>query len=195
MRAVDYENLGKANEPFFDDYRRAFDQVLTSGWYILGKAVTKFEESFAAYCGTSFSAGVANGLDAITLSLKAFDFKPGDEVIVPSNTYIATILSVLQNGLQPVLVEPDIRTYNIDPSKIEARITSRTKAILLVHLYGKICEMDPIMEIARKHNLMVVEDCAQAHGASYKGKRAGAFGQFGAFSFYPTKNLGASTLR
>jgi dTDP-4-amino-4,6-dideoxygalactose transaminase len=191
MRAVDYENLGKANESFFEDYRKAFDQVLTSGWYILGKAVSRFEESFAAYCGSSFCAGVANGLDAITLSLRTFDFKPGDEVIVPSNTYIATILSVLQNGLQPVLVEPDIRTYNIDPAKIESRITSRTRAILVVHLYGKVCEMDPVMAIAEKHNLVVIEDCAQAHGATYKGKKAGSFGHFGAFSFYPTKNLGA----
>lgn len=191
MPAIDYENLGKANQLFFEDYRKAFDQVLTSGWYILGKSVVEFEKSFAAYCGTEHCAGVANGLDAITLSLKAFDLEPGDDVIVPSNTYIATILSVLQNGLQPVLVEPDIQTYNIDPAKIESCITSKTRAILLVHLYGKVCDMDPILDIAKKHNLIVIEDCAQAHGATYKGKKAGAFGHFGAFSFYPTKNLGA----
>jgi dTDP-4-amino-4,6-dideoxygalactose transaminase len=127
----------------------------------------------------------------LILALKAFQFQSGDEVIVPSNTYIATILSIVHAGLKPVLVEADIRTYNVDAARIEEKITGRTKAIMVVHLYGKVCEMDSILKIANKHNLKVIEDCAQAHGAMYKGKKAGSFGHFGAFSFYPTKNLGA----
>lgn len=188
---IDYENLGKSNNPFFEEYRRVFDKVLLSGWYILGNSVKQFETDFAAYNASQYCSGVANGLDALILSLKAFQFRDGDEVIVPSNTYIATILSIVHNQLKPVLVEPDIRTYNIDPAKIEEKITSRTRAILVVHLYGKVCEMDPIRKIAEKHNLKIIEDCAQAHGATYKNTKAGNFGDFGAFSFYPTKNLGA----
>jgi dTDP-4-amino-4,6-dideoxygalactose transaminase len=188
---IEYENLGKLNQPFFDDYRRSFNQVLESGWYILGKAVQQFEQEFAAYCNTNFCCGVANGLDALILALKAFDFEEGDEVIVPSNTYIATILSIVHNRLKPVLVEPDIATYNIDPTKIEEKISTRTKAIMVVHLYGKVCPMDAIMGLANKYGLKVIEDCAQAHGAAFKGTRAGNFGHYGAFSFYPTKNLGA----
>lgn len=191
MPTIEYENLGKANQPFFDEYRIAFETVLNSGWYILGNCVKKFEEEFAAYCGTQFCIGVANGLDALILTLKTFEFQKGDEVIVPSNTYIATILSILHNDLKPVLVEPDINTYNIDPAKIEEKITPKTRAILVVHLYGKVCQMDTIKAIARRNNLRVIEDCAQAHGASYKGIKAGNFGDYGAFSFYPTKNLGA----
>ncbi|MGN6416046.1 MAG: DegT/DnrJ/EryC1/StrS family aminotransferase [Pseudobacter sp.] len=188
---IEYENLGKANAAFFDDYRKAFDNVLQSGWYVLGQQVKQFETEFAQYCGASHAAGLANGLDALILSLRALGCKPGDEVLVPSNTYIATILAVMHNGCTPVLVEPDIATYNIDPSLIEEKITPRTKAILVVHLYGKICAMDRIMAIAQKHHLFVVEDCAQAHGASLKGRQAGSFGDYGAWSFYPTKNLGA----
>lgn len=188
---MDYENLAKLNAPFFDQYRESFNAVLESGWYIIGNSVKQFEQEFATYCGTQQCVGVANGLDAIVLALRAFDFQEGDEVIVPSNTYIATILAIVQNGLKPILVEPDIRTYNIDPAKIEARITPKTRAILVVHLYGKLCDMEAITTIANKHNLKVVEDCAQAHGASYKGKKAGNRGDFWAFSFYPTKNLGA----
>lgn len=188
---IEYENLGKANAEFFEDYRRAFDNVLQSGWYVLGQQVKQFETEFAQYCGASHAAGLANGLDALILSLRALGCQPGDEVIVPSNTYIATILAVMHNGCTPVLVEPDIATYNIDPDKIEEKITPKTKAILVVHLYGKICAMDRIMAIAQKHNLFVVEDCAQAHGASLKGRQAGTFGNYGAWSFYPTKNLGA----
>ena len=188
---IEYENLGKANEPFFEEYRTAFDQVLKSGWYILGSAVKRFEQEFASFTGSRWCSGVANGLDALILSLRAFGFAGGDEVIVPSNTYIATILSILHNGLRPVLVEPDIHTYNIDPARIEEKITKRTRAILVVHLYGKVCAMDAILSIAGKFGLKVIEDCAQAHGARFKGVRAGAFGDFGAFSFYPTKNLGA----
>jgi len=153
--------------------------------------VKKFEQEFASYCGVNHCIGVANGLDAISLALSAFDFEKGSEVLVPSNTYIATILAVLHNGLKPVLVEPDIRTYNMDPSRMEELIGPKTRAILPVHLYGKVCQMDRISTIAKKYGLVVIEDCAQAHGATYKGAKAGTFGHFGAFSFYPTKNLGA----
>lgn len=188
---IEYENLGKSNAPFFDEYRKTFNETLESGWYILGKKVAAFEEEFAKYCGAAHFVGVASGLDALILSLHAFGFEPGSEVIVPSNTYIATILSILQNGLKPVLVEPDIRTYNIDPSRIEEKITPKTRAILVVHLYGKSCDMGPISAIAGKRGLKIVEDCAQSHGAKYKNRTTGTFGEFGAFSFYPTKNLGA----
>ncbi|MFI5153335.1 MAG: DegT/DnrJ/EryC1/StrS family aminotransferase [Chitinophagales bacterium] len=188
---IEYENLAKLNAPFFQEYGKSFDAVLKSGWYILGKAVKQFEQEFATYCQTDFCCGVANGLDALIISLNAFQFKKGDEVIVPSNTYIATILAIIHNGLRPVLVEPDISTYNIDPKKIEENISPRTRAIVAVHLYGKLCEMETIMKIARKHRLKVIEDCAQAHGAQFMEKKAGSFGDFGAFSFYPTKNLGA----
>ena len=188
---IEYENLAKLNKPFFDAYQKAFKETLESGWYILGKNVQAFEGAFAHYCSTKYCVGLANGLDALILALKAFDFEKGTEVIVPSNTYIASILSIVHNGLTPVLVEPDLATYNIDPKKIEERITSKTRAIMVVHLYGKVCEMDAIMAIAKKHNLKVIEDCAQAHGASYKNVKAGNWGDFGAFSFYPTKNLGA----
>ncbi|HLP16243.1 MAG TPA: DegT/DnrJ/EryC1/StrS family aminotransferase [Bacteroidota bacterium] len=188
---IEYENLGVANAPFMSEYKEALARVLESGWFVLGKSVKAFEEAFAGFTTTNHCIGVANGLDALILSLKAFGFERGDEVIVPSNTYIATILSIAHCGLRPVLVEPDIRTYNIDPAKIEAAVTSRTRAIMVVHLYGKSCEMDPIMAIARAHSLKLIEDCAQSHGATYKGRMTGSFGDFGAFSFYPTKNLGA----
>ena len=188
---IEYESLGKSNQSFFDEFSREFNKVLHSGWYILGKNVQKFEQDFASYCKTTFCCGVANGLDALIIALKSFDFKDGDEIIVPSNTYIATILSILHCKLKPVLVEPDITTYNIDPLKIQGKITARTKAILVVHLYGKVCDMQSIVSIAGANGLKVIEDCAQAHGAMFKGIKAGNFGQFGAFSFYPTKNLGA----
>jgi len=188
---IDYENLSKLNKPFFKEYEDAFKDVMQGGWYILGKKVAEFEERYAAYCNSKFCIGVANGLDALTISLKALDLPQGSEVIVPSNTYIATILSIVQNGHQPILVEPDIRSYNIDPNKIEAAITKKTKAIIVVHLYGKICDMDEINAIAEKYNLKVIEDCAQSHGAKYKGKLSGSFGHYAAHSFYPTKNLGA----
>jgi len=187
---IEYENLGRANAPFIAEYKTAFDRVLQSGWFILGTEVAAFECEFAAYCGTSTCVGVANGLDALFLSLKAFGFRIGSEVLVPSNTYIATILAIVNAGLVPVPVEPDISTYTIDPSKIEDRITPRTVALMIVHLYGKMCDMDPIMSICRSRGLKLIEDCAQAHGAAYKGRRAGTFGEINAFSFYPTKNLG-----
>jgi dTDP-4-amino-4,6-dideoxygalactose transaminase len=188
---IEYENIGRLNQPFNEAFELAFKEVIDSGWYILGNKVKQFETEFAAYCKTKHCIGVANGLDAIILALRAYDFQPGDEVIVPSNTYIATILAIVHNGLKPVLVEPDLNTYNIDPKKIEEKITPRTKAILVVHLYGKLCEMPAIMTIAQQNDLKVIEDCAQSHGAHYKGQKAGNWGHYGAFSFYPTKNLGA----
>ncbi len=171
--------------------REAFDRVLRSSWYIDGKEDKAFEEAFAAWCHREHCIGVGNGLDALMLVLKAWGIGAGDEVIVPSNTYIATALAVTYVGATPVFVEPDIRTYNIDPSKIEAAITERTKAIMPVHLYGQACDMDPILEIAKKHGLYVLEDCAQAHGATYKGRVISSFGHAAGFSFYPGKNLGA----
>lgn len=188
---IEYENLKNLNKPLFDEYKIAFNEVLESGWYILGSKVKEFESHFATYCGTTNCVGVANGLDALSLSLNAFNFEKGSEVIVPSNTYIATILSIIDNGLQPILVEPNIDTYNIDPKLIEQAITAKTKAIMVVHLYGKVCEMDTILAIARKYNLKVIEDCAQSHGAKFKEQLSGSFGDFAAHSFYPTKNLGA----
>lgn len=188
---IEYENLYLSNREFIEELQLSFSETLKSGWFILGNRVKEFETSFADYCGSKYCLGLASGLDALFLALKACNFEKGDEVIVPSNTYIATILAILNADLKPVLVEPDIRTYNIDPKKIEEKISSRTKAIMPVHLYGKLCDMESICAIAKKNNLVVIEDCAQAHGANYKGKKAGSFGEIGAFSFYPTKNLGA----
>jgi len=188
---IEYENLRELNRPFFEAYRESFNKTLESGWFILGNEVASFEKEFSTYCGAKHCAGVANGLDALIIALRTFDFKPGSEVIVPSNTYIATILSIMNCGLIPVMVEPDIRTYNIDPEKIEEAISSKTVAIMVVHLYGKCCKMDDITSICKKHDLKLIEDCAQSHGATFKGQQCGTFGDFGAFSFYPTKNLGA----
>jgi dTDP-4-amino-4,6-dideoxygalactose transaminase len=188
---IDYENLSKSNEPFYEEFKNKFEEILKKGWYILGTEVELFEKNFSIYTGTKYCLGLASGLDALILALRSLNFEKGSEIIVPSNTYIATILAVLHADLVPVLVEPDLRTYNIDPSKIEESITTRTKAILVVHLYGKTCQMDKICEIAEKNNLNIIEDAAQAHGSKFKEKNAGSFGDFGAFSFYPTKNLGA----
>ena len=185
---IEYENLSKANQPFFDAYRKRFNDVLESGWYILGESVKHFEQEFATWCGSNHCVGLASGLDALYLSLKAFDFPKDSEVIVPSNTYIATILSILQNQFTPVLVEPRLDTYNINPELIEQHITSKTKAIMVVHLYGKCCEMEPILQLAKKYNLKVIEDCAQAHGAMYKDQQIGTFGEFGAFSLSNKKS-------
>jgi dTDP-4-amino-4,6-dideoxygalactose transaminase len=169
----------------------AIARVVGSGWFIGGPEVEAFEAEYAQYCGAAHAVGVANGLDALHLALLAMGVGPGDEVIVPSNTYIATWLAVSQCGAIPVPVEPDTRTYNIDPARIEVAITSRTKVILAVHLYGQAADMDPILAIARKHHIQVLEDGAQAHGALYKGQRIGAHGDAVAWSFYPGKNLGA----
>jgi len=187
---IEYENLKKVNEKLFSKYENSFRKFIESGWYILGKNVSTFENEFASFCGTEYAVGVASGLDALILAIDAFEFPKDSEIIVPSNTYIATILAIVRNGFKPVLVEPDIKTYNIDPNKIEQKVTSKTKAIMVVHLYGKMCDMKKIEDIAQKYNLKIIEDCAQAHGATYNGKKAGSFG-IGCFSFYPTKNLGA----
>ena len=173
------------------DLRAAFDRVFTRSWYIGGVEDEAFEKAFAEYCGTEYCIGVGNGLDALLLILKALGIGEGDEVIVPSNTYIATALAVTYVGAKPVFVEPRIETFNINPELIESAITKKTKAIMPVHLYGQACDMDPIMKIAKKHGLKVVEDCAQAHGATYKGQKVGTFGDAAGFSFYPGKNLGA----
>lgn len=174
-----------------DEIRAAFERVFTRSWYIEGIEDKTFEKVFAEYCGVKYCIGVGNGLDALMLALKALDIGEGDEVIIPSNTYIATALAVTYVGAVPVLVEPDIETFNINPSLIEEKITGKTKAIMPVHLYGQACNMDSIMEIAKKYGLKVVEDCAQAHGAKYKGQKVGTFGDVAGFSFYPGKNLGA----
>lgn len=174
-----------------EEINAAIARVVESGWYILGPEVDAFEAEYAAYCEASHCIGLANGLDALHLALRALDVGPGDEVIVPSNTYIATWLAVSQCGATPVPVEPDAHTFNIDPVLIEGAITPRTKVILPVHLYGQPADMDPILAIARKYGLRVLEDGAQAHGARYKGQRVGAHGDAVAWSFYPGKNLGA----
>lgn len=173
------------------ELRTAFERVYKRSWYINGKEDAAFEQAFASFCGVTYCIGTGNGLDALMLSLKALDINDGDEVIVPSNTYIATALAVTYVGAKPIFVEPDIRTFNINPEKIEAVITKKTKAIIPVHLYGQPCDMNPILEIAKRHQLYIIEDCAQAHGATYKGKNVGSFGDMAGFSFYPGKNLGA----
>jgi dTDP-4-amino-4,6-dideoxygalactose transaminase len=187
---MDYENLAKSNIPFIKDYKSKFNAILSKGYFVLGGEVDLFEKEFAAFCGAKYCAGVANGLDALTISLKACDFPASSDILVPSNTYIATILAVVNSGHNPVLIEPDIKTYNIDTSLIEKHITGRTKAIMPVHLYGQLCNMNEINRVKKKYGLMVIDDAAQAHGASYKGKKAGAWADITAFSFYPTKNLG-----
>lgn len=169
----------------------AVARVLASGWYILGPEVEAFEEEWAAYCEARHAVGLANGLDALTLALRALDIGAGDEVIVPSNTYIATWLAVVAVGATPVPVEPDPATHNIDPARIPDAITPRTRALLPVHLYGQPADLDPVVEIARTKGLAVIEDAAQAHGARYKGRRIGAHGDVVCWSFYPGKNLGA----
>ena len=192
---IDFLSLKKINARHQDAMLAAYKRVLDSGWFILGEEVKTFEKDFANYCGTKYCLGVANGLDALILILEAYKelgiMKNGDEVIVPSNTYIASILAVSKAGLTPVLVEPDMNTYLINPQAIEAAITSKTRAILPVHLYGQLCDMAAINEIASKHGLQVIEDSAQSQGAMQLGKRSGNLGDASGFSFYPGKNLGA----
>ncbi len=186
---IEYENLSKVNEPFKEQMKEAFSDVLKSGWFILGEKVAKFEKDFANYLKVDYCAGVASGLDALILAIKVLDLPKGSEIIVPSNTYIATILSIIQNGYKPVLVEPDLKTYNIDPSLIEDSITKNTKAIIVVHLYGKSCDIDPIMAICKKYNLFLIEDCAQAHGATYKRQEDWKLRRYGCFQFLPDQKL------
>ena len=192
---VSFLDIKKINNQYQDDLKNACERVIDSGWYILGKEVEKFEEKFSEYCGTKHCIGVANGFDALSLSLRAWKelglLKDGDEIIVQSNTYIASILSITENNLKPILVEPNEITFNLDPISIENAIGKRTKAVLPVHLYGRMSPMPEIMKIAKKYNLLVLEDCAQAHGAEILGKKAGSWGHAAAFSFYPGKNLGA----
>ncbi len=188
---VPFLNLKAAHTELADEVGEAVARVLASGWFVLGEEVDAFEEAWARYCGSSHCVGVANGLDALHLALLALGVGPGDEVIVPSHTYIATWLAVSQCGATPVPVEPDEAAFNLDPVRIEAAITRHTKVILPVHLYGQPADLDPILAIARRHGLRVLEDAAQAHGASYKGQRLGRHGDIVAWSFYPGKNLGA----
>jgi dTDP-4-amino-4,6-dideoxygalactose transaminase len=192
---IKFLDLRTINGRFDAEFALAAQRVFASGWYLHGQELQAFESAFAAYCGTKHCVGVANGLDALVLILKAYKelgrLRDGDEVIVPANTYIASMLAVTQTGLMPVLVEPRASSFNLDPALIEARITPRTKAIMPVHLYGQVADMKAITVVAEKHGLLVIEDSAQAHGALYNGRRAGSLGDASGFSFYPGKNLGA----
>ena len=191
MKQIPFLDLKASYLELKEELDAAYRRVMESGWYILGQEVEAFEQEFADYCGVKHCIGVGNGLEALHLILRAMEIGPGDEVIVPANTYIATWLAVTYAGAIPIPVEPDERTYNIDPKRIEEAITPRTRAIFPVHLYGQPADMDPILEIAKRHNLKVIEDAAQAHGARYKGKLTGGLGDAAGFSFYPGKNLGA----
>jgi len=192
---IPFLDLKKINAQYKAELKEACSRVIDSGWYVLGNEVTEFEKEFATFCETKHCVGVANGLDALVLILRAYIelgvMQKGDEVIVPSNTYIASILAISENGLTPILVEPDIDSFNLDSKLIEQAITEKTKAILTVHLYGQVTGMDEINVIAKKYNLKVIEDCAQAHGALYRGNKVGSLGDAAGFSFYPGKNLGA----
>lgn len=192
---IPFLDLKAINAQYRNELIEACTRVIDSGWYIAGNELAQFEQAFASYCGTKHAIGVANGLDALILTLRAWKelgkLKDGDEVIVPSNTYIASILAISANDLVPVLVEPDLATYNLCPKQTEAAITAKTRAILPVHLYGQLADMPAIMAIAQRHNLLVLEDSAQAHGAELNGKKAGNWGDASGFSFYPGKNLGA----
>jgi len=192
---IKFLDLHKINARFETEFKAKFDTFLKSGWYILGDGVKQFESEFAAYCGTKYCVGTSNGLDALELIFKGYlelgVLQPNDEVIVPANTYIASIISIINTGLTPVLVEPDFKTFNIDIEAVKKQVSTKTKAILAVHLYGQLCDMNSIKELAKQNNLLLIEDAAQAHGAKNAIKKAGGFGDAAAFSFYPSKNLGA----
>ncbi|MBP4033173.1 DegT/DnrJ/EryC1/StrS family aminotransferase [Aeromonas sp. PrichA-15] len=192
---INFLDLKAINNKYQKDLKDACARVIDSGWYIMGNELSEFEKEFSFYCGTKYAVGVANGLDALILTLRAWKelgkLQAGDEVIVQANTYIASVLAITENDLVPVLVEPNPATYNLDPATVAAAITSKTKAILPVHLYGQLSPMPEIMAIAKEYNLLVLEDCAQAHGAEINGQRAGNWGDAAGFSFYPGKNLGA----
>jgi len=191
MGKIPFLDLKQPYSELKEELDQAYKRVMDSGWYIHGEELKAFEAEFADYCNVKYCIGVGNGLDALHLILRTMGIGEGDEVIVPSNTFIATWLAVSYAGATPVPVEPDEKTYNIDPNRIEAAITNKTKAIMPVHLYGQPVDMDPILKIAARHHLKVIEDAAQAHGARYKGKRTGGLGDAAGFSFYPGKNLGA----
>ena len=195
IKNIEFMNLQKINSQYKNEFLQAFKIILQNGWYTRGKECLVFENQFAKYCGSKFAIGVGNGLEALSLIIKAYKeleiFNDNDEIIVPATTYIASILAISQNNLKPILIEPNINTYLIDETKIEEKITHKTKAILPVHLYGQTCQMDIIKNIAEKYNLKVIEDCAQSHGAYFKNTRCGALGDAAGFSFFPGKNLGA----
>ena len=191
MTKIKFLDLRKVNERYRSEIDARIKRVLDSGWYLQGNENERFCKDFATYCGTKYALGVANGLDALNLIIRGYGWGTGDEIIVPANTFIATILAISENGCIPVLVEPNIKTYNIDPDKVEAAITRNTKAIFVVHLYGQAVEMDKIWRIAQKYNLKIIEDAAQAHGARCQDRRTGNLGDAAGFSFYPGKNLGA----
>nr|WP_019241434.1 MULTISPECIES: DegT/DnrJ/EryC1/StrS family aminotransferase [Bacillus] len=188
---IKFLDLEAINNRHQSDIQESFQRVLQNSRYILGEEVTKFELEFSKYCNTNHCIGVGNGLDALSLILKAYDIKEGDEVIVPAHTYIATILAITSTGATPILIEPDINTLNIDLSLIERHINENTKAIMVVHLYGRVVEIDKLISLAKKHNIKIIEDAAQSHGAELHGRKAGSLGDAAAFSFYPGKNLGA----
>jgi dTDP-4-amino-4,6-dideoxygalactose transaminase len=186
-----YEDLKRVNKPYFESFLKSTNQTLESGWFILGDNVSKFESEFGKIHNNSFCIGVASGLDALVLGLSAFDFPPNSKVLVPSNAYIASILAIIRAGLKPVLVEPDADTYNISVKELVKQIDSKCVAILPVHMYGRLSQMEEIVKVAKKYKLKIIEDCAQSHFSESNKKMAGTFGDIGAFSFYPTKNLGA----
>lgn len=188
---IPYENLSKLNQKYTDKLKEQAHSVIDSGWYVLGENVKEFEHQFAIANDSTFCVGVASGLDALILGLSVFDFPKGSKVLVPSNTYIASILAILQSGLVPVLVEPNEDTCNMDIEGVQSCFSDDCVAIMIVHLYGRLCKMDPIVDFAKQKNIKIIEDCAQSHFAESNGIKAGNFGDIGAFSFYPTKNLGA----
>lgn len=188
---IEYESLARSNGAYMAELEAAATRVIRGGWYVLGQEVNAFEAEFAQYVGTKHCIGVANGLDALILSIEALDLPKGSHVLVASNTYIATILAIVRAGHQPVLVEPELDTFNMDPAKLAGAITAKTRAVCVTHLFGKSCRMDAICAFAKEHGLKIVEDCAQSHGARLGKQMTGTFGDAGCFSFYPTKNLGA----
>lgn len=188
---IEFESLARSNNAYIDELEKVASEVIRSGWYILGSQVSAFEAEFAKYIGVKHCIGVANGLDALILAIKALDLPKGSDVLVASNTYIATILSIVHAGHQPVLIEPELETFNMDPAKLARSITSNTKAICVTHLFGKSSRMEAICSLAKEYGLKIIEDCAQSHGSKLAGQMTGTFGDAGCFSFYPTKNLGA----
>jgi dTDP-4-amino-4,6-dideoxygalactose transaminase len=188
---IEYESLARSNAAFMAELEAAATRVIRSGWYVLGQEVSAFEAEFAQYVGAKHCIGVANGLDALILSIEALDLPKGSDILVASNTYIATILAIVRSGHKPVLVEPELTTFNMDPAQLPGAMTANTRAICVTHLFGKTCRMDAIGAFAQEHGLKVVEDCAQSHGAKLGSQMTGTFGDAGCFSFYPTKNLGA----